>query len=1063
MKAEDLLLAPELEPGEVQEFLESYGFKDPAATDRNLQLMAEDLNQRFLLTRVVDGLLRAASDSPDPDAAINHFERLLANMTHAANFLGFLADTPEALEAAIAVCGSSPFAAEILIRNPEYFYWVLDQLDAPWIKTSEAYLKEARQAVAKFEDSVQKLHALARFKRREMLRISARDILRLSSVAATINELSSLADTIIQIVYEVCQERLVARFGVPQMRDASGKAIPARFAVLGMGKLGSQELNYSSDIDLIYCYDGERGATVAASELETGGSAAPGDISSRDQRGIPNSEFYKKLAQSITQELSNLTEEGYFYRVDLRLRPEGSAGSIAGSLSAYRNYYFTQGETFERLALIKARPAGGCRELGDEFCDSLKPFVYRKFLDFAALEEIQEIKDRIETKLSGRRRQAVDVKLSAGGIREIEFFVQAFQLIYGSRIPALQVRGTLPALDLLLKHKFVTSVEHRQLREAYLFLRDLEHKLQMVFHLQTHSLPENPDELYKCARRMGFRASTAAATIESFLTAFRSHSSNVSRIFQQLIGLRRESGAGHLREAALVLTSNLPEADAFALLSPVGFQDLKSAYHQITLLRDAPSFSHSPSKMRNLLANLIGPLLAELRGAADPDAGLSYFERFTTELGERNGLFLMLNESPEVLERLIRILSSSQFLAESICRKPEFLDLVNRTETLERGILLQEYRTVLTKILEESGSWELQLNALREFQKTELFRIALSDVLDQMPTMKVGSQLATLAEACLGAAFEMACQRMESEYGRGFVEGFREHFAILALGKFGGADFSYGSDLDLVFFYAADKTQDSAEVQLRAVRLVGLIDEILSISRGQGALYKIDPRLRPDGKKGELVVAVDKYQGYLSQRAEPWERLALIRRRFVMAGRRVGSRLRKMIDEFVFRPGLSLEVLQGLLHIRQRMELETGREREENCFHLKVGRGGLADVEFAAQLLQMKHGIQQSRLRVGGTLLALRRARNLDLLAEPHFRILHDGYVFLRQVENRVKLFRSGSSAKLPRTAESLERAARLLRKRGETLNAADLESRILATTASIRETFEMVSQQLGR
>ena len=400
-------------------------------------------------------------------------------------------------------------------------------MGAPWIKSSSAYLQEAQQAREPFEDGEQQLRALGRFKRREILRIGSRDILRAANVLGTMAELSSLADAVLQSIYSICFQNLAGKHGIPCFLDASGALRRARFTILAMGKLGGCELNYSSDIDLIFIYDGENGNTASAESLLE--SIQPGDPertpaisaipepSTEDLKSISNTEFFTKLAQAITHELSSMTEEGYFYRVDLRLRPEGSAGPVASSFTACKNYYSSWGETFERMALIKARPAAGSIELGEEFCQAFNSFVYRKFLDFAALEEIQEIKTRIESKLAGKNKRVRHVKLGAGGIREIEFFVQALQLIYGGRNPQLQERSTVKALSLLQENQFISVDESAALLDAYCFLRDLEHKLQMVNELQAHELPEDEEELYKCARRMGFLAKSRAETIKTFL------------------------------------------------------------------------------------------------------------------------------------------------------------------------------------------------------------------------------------------------------------------------------------------------------------------------------------------------------------------------------------------------------------------------------------------------------------------------------------------------------------------------------------------------------------------
>ena len=1068
MRPEDLLLAPELTPEQIDQFLSQYGFKDPQAADRNLQLMAEDLSIRETLARIIGQLLKGAQASPDPDAAFNNFERLLSVVTHQANFLGFLGDTPEALEALTLLCGTSPFSSEILVRNPEYFYWLLDQLGSTWTKSRDSYLQEARQASSRFLDPAQALHALARLKRREMLRIAARDILKISDVIGTVTELSNLADAILQLVYEICFARLVDRFGAPQFQDEHGKYHAARFTILGMGKLGGRELNYSSDIDLIYVFDGEQGATVSSETVERGqkGRTHPIAETGFPLGGISNPDFFKKLAQSITHELSNVTEEGYFYRVDLRLRPEGSAGSVASSLSACKNYYATWGETFERLALIKARPVAGSAELGQEFCEAFNPFVYRKFLDFAALEEIQEIKTRINSKLGSKQKQASHVKLGTGGIREIEFFVQALQLIYGGCHPDLQERSTVKALGKLLEHHFLSTNEHHELRQAYLFLRDLEHKLQMVFHFQTHELPTTPDELYKCARRLGIQGNSMSETLDQFSRTYQKHTTQVSRIFQNLIALKRDgASAGQLREASLALNKNLTENEAFAILSKHGFEDLKTAFHQIVLLRDAPSFAHSPSKMRNLLANLLPPLLLALQSSADPDAGLAYFEKFASTLGERESLYTLLNESSQVLKRLIRVLSSSHFLADFLCRRPEFFDSLIREDSLERRKKLSDLRDQLRLSRRDTTTFEASQSYLRSFQQIELFRIGTKDILGQLTRSQVGKQLAELAEVCLNAAFDIACQKLEAQFEPQFSEWAKDHFAILALGKLGGSDLSYNSDLDLICFYSVDDARESTETQHRFVRLIECLDEILSVSRGEGSIYKIDLRLRPEGKKGELVVALHRYQEYLESRVEDWERLALVRHRFVLGGRKIRARLKKLIEGVVYRPELGSSAVRDILRLRQRMEVELAKEAEDQRFHVKAGSGGLLDIEFATQLLQMKHGCQHPKLRVSNTLLALKKLQHLQLITEPQFRTLCQGYEFLRFLENRLRLASPYGAASFSRGPKTLGKLARLLNHRVEhrVASAQDLEHTYLRMTQNVRAAFQEIVTNLSR
>ncbi|MDE2665624.1 MAG: bifunctional [glutamate--ammonia ligase]-adenylyl-L-tyrosine phosphorylase/[glutamate--ammonia-ligase] adenylyltransferase [Acidobacteriota bacterium] len=1059
MKPEDLLLAPELSTEEVTEFLGRFGFSDPAAADRNLQLMAEDVTTRLALARMLGKLLEVVRETPDPDGALNHFERLLGVVSHPVNFLGFLGDTAEALEAVLLICGCSSYASEILIRDPETFYWLLNELGAPWPKSLASYRNEARQAISPGWADEDPLRALARFKRREMLRISARDILRVIDVGGTTTELSRLAESVIDCVYEICRARLVSRHGIPQTPDGRGGMREARFTVLGMGKLGGEELNYSSDIDLIYCYDGEEGQTGGGEAC----SKAP--LSNSPAKTISNREFFTKLARMITQALSESTVEGAFYRVDLRLRPEGSTGNVATSLNDYRNYYGSWGETFERLALIKARPVGGCRELGRIFCETFRPFTYRKFLDFASLEELQEIKNRINAKLGSTGKQERHVKLGEGGIREVEFFVQALQLIYGGRHPHLQQAQTVQALEALHRARFLNTREHRGLREAYEFLRDLEHKLQMVFHFQTHELPEKEEDLYKCARRMGIAGSTDAETVDRFRQTYARHTALVHGMFEDLVAWRRGGAAGvEIREAALVLHPGLAEQEAHRMLAARGFSDLRTAYHQITLLRDAPSFAHAPSRMRNLLANLMPRLLSELQSSPDPDAGLSAFESFADALGDRDSLYGLLNESPGVLARLLRLLASSRFLSDFLCRRPEFFDTLVRPEGLKRQKTLARFSTELASLLREAGNdWEKR-RCLRRYQQTEMFRIGMKDALGELSRDQVGKQMAGLAECCLLAAFDLACESLEDRFGPGFTGWAREQVAVLAMGKMGGADLSYHSDLDLVYFYADADAAASWESQRRCVRLVERLDEILSVSQGEGTIYHIDTRLRPMGSKGDLVTPATRYREYLATRAEAWERLALSRHRFILGGRRIRRQIGAMIDGFVYQPELRPEEVSQIAHLRGRMEVELGREAQQGRFHLKAGAGGLQDVEFATQLLQLKYGGEYPELRNPRTLTAMARMERRGLLGEDALHDLSEGYRFLRRLENRLRIAATDGVSTISRDPKHLRKLILLLGepKTPYCQSPEAFTDHYLATTRRVRRHYREIVAKLG-
>lgn len=500
LNLKDLLLAPKLTPGEVASLLSLYGFKDIERADANLQEMADDLRGRQILAGILEELLSCLSQSVDPDRALNFLERFSRAALNKINLFSYLEGSPRTIELLAKTFGASPFMAEILIRDPEYLYWVSD----PRVLHRERKRKEIERdlstALKNIRTHEKKLDILRIFKRKEILRIGIRDLLKLSGVEETVAALSVLAEVLIQNAYEVCEGFL--------RQNSTRRKTRAGFTILGMGKLGGGELNFSSDVDLIYLYGGDQENLAA--------------------------DYFKPLAQKITAALSEIADEGYVYRVDLLLRPEGNQGDIACSLKDFKQYYETRGKTWERMALIKAWPVAGDQALGKKFLSMARPFIYGSPLDSQALDEIKSIKERIDRKILSRDQTHRNVKLGFGGIREIEFIVQSLQLCSGGQASGLRERNTVKALRALLAHRLLSGKEHRSLSEAYLFLRDVENKLQMVYDFQTHALPADEQELRDCALRMGYRDADRETAAKKFLDDYRLHTTEVNRIFQSV-------------------------------------------------------------------------------------------------------------------------------------------------------------------------------------------------------------------------------------------------------------------------------------------------------------------------------------------------------------------------------------------------------------------------------------------------------------------------------------------------------------------------------------------------
>ena len=518
-----LLLSANLKPEEVSQILEPYGFQSPAKADANLQAMAGAPLERQALSQILRELLAAVGQSADPDQALNEWERYLQSGINRAQLFQFLAQAPRLLHYICTIFGNSPAMAQTLLRDPLLVYWLGEESTIARAPTQFHFSHLLNDSLSTFKTSELKFDALRRFVRREMLRIGVRDLLRQAGVIETVASLSDLASVVIQSAYKIIDHDLRKKHGTPIHRDRRGREKETGFVVLGMGKLGGGELNYSSDVDLIYLYESSEGKTRAT----------------KSQQSISNEAYFETLARELTGVLADATQEGSVFRVDLRLRPEGSLGPLARSIKEAQRYYESRGRGWERLAFIKAWPIAGEKRVGQIFLRGLRLFVHGANDDTPqqVLETIRSLKVQINSKMIRRGENDRHVKLGKGGIREIEFIVQALQLLHVQKFPQVMERNTLRALSSLTSINALPKGTAEQLRDSYVYLRDVEHKLQMENELQTHLIPLNMTEVAKCAVRLGYaKGPTPHDTARPFLNDYRRHSTNVHAIFQSIIG-----------------------------------------------------------------------------------------------------------------------------------------------------------------------------------------------------------------------------------------------------------------------------------------------------------------------------------------------------------------------------------------------------------------------------------------------------------------------------------------------------------------------------------------------
>ena len=528
-----LMLASGLDPAQVEAILHSYGIQRVKEADANLQAMAGEPHHRRQLAGILALLLDSVSRTADPDQALNHWERLLSNVTR-SSFLEYVRSSPRMLDLVCTIFGNSDSLAFTLIRDPMLIYWLAEQEVLSKPPTRAGMERALQRNLGQLSATELKLDVLRRFRRREMLRIGVRDLLKLADVPETTGALSDLASVLIDAAYRIVDADLRALYGTPMHRNRQGKLVETGFTVIGMGKLGGHELNYSSDVDLLYIYASHDGETRVAPNSRNRTAA-------KQPTSISNEEYFEILARQLTKVLSEQTHEGYVFRVDLRLRAEGSVGQLARSLDDYAKYYRTRGQVWERLALLKAWPVAGSMEVGKAFLRMVKPFIFGSIADkpdlgraLAIVRDVRGVKDMIDAKMADRGHERRNVKLGTGGIREIEFLVQTVQVLAGKRVPALLDRSTLGALERFVRRKLIAAKDRDDLTAAYVFLRDVEHKLQMVHDLQTHALPETDEELERCAIRAGYDATDRRNGAEQFLADHEHHTGIVNRIFRSL-------------------------------------------------------------------------------------------------------------------------------------------------------------------------------------------------------------------------------------------------------------------------------------------------------------------------------------------------------------------------------------------------------------------------------------------------------------------------------------------------------------------------------------------------
>lgn len=926
--------------------------------------------------------------SPSPALAETHLQRLIeASDSNSLNKVA-AADKPRLF----GLLGSSAFLSDVLIREGKQWPGLFSRQIKTSKKAPAEHLRELEPAIrtsASFDDFCA---ALRRHKQREYLRIGARDLLPDVTMEETVRELTALASASVDAAYRFCRAEAEKDYG---QLDLPGTNKPNRFVILGMGKLGGGELNFSSDIDVIYLYEEDEGETAGGSRGKTG----------------PR-EFFSAIGQKIIHAMGDVTEEGFVFRIDLRLRPLGANGPLVQSVDSAMTYYESWGQCWERAALIKARPVAGDIELGSAFMKDIEPFIYRRYLDYTTVDELRHMKMRIENELLSGDDKERNLKLGYGGIREIEFFTQALQLVNGGYQPSVRGPSTLPALIELARNNLISASERDKLTEAYRFLRQAEHKVQIVQEAHAHSIPDGKEEEQAYARRLGYTRTGKLSERELFWRDHARTTKTVREIFDRLFyGARKEIESDGASEVG-VLWNDLDQKDLILKeLEQAGFAEPTQAYENLLAVRDGEVYA-PPSPKRLKVMRTLGPaLMTEIAASGAPDQALLNLSKFSHRIGGRTGFLTLLAENPKTMRLLITLFADSQFLTDLFLNRPELIDTLirvdlTRIEKTKEGMIAE-----LSAAVRDADDIEAKLNALRRYKSEEFVRIGLHDLGGAIELVPALHQLSDLAEACVHTALHLTLE--ELQYKHGSVADGR--FAIIGGGKLGAREIDYNSDLDLVFIYEASEEAESAggtQGKLPAheffVRVGQKLLTYLSSPTEEGIAYKIDMQLRPSGKAGPVVCSLEAYRDYHKNGAQLWERQALIKTRFVAGDTTLGKQVDEFIESLAYGSALPKGGAEEIHHLRMRMERELADE-DESRFNLKKGRGGLVDIEFLTQMLQLAHGQRVAELHQRATLDALLALQNNKIITKADYLLLSDGYLFLRRLDHRLRIERDRS------------------------------------------------------
>jgi glutamate-ammonia-ligase adenylyltransferase len=995
-------------PDAAADWLRTWGIENVERAHANLIGLAKAGITLDLLVVVCEQLEQTLPKLSDPDMALNNLERFVVATRNPLSLGGLFERDREALPTLLQIFSNSQYLSDWLIRDPESYDLLRLTEGQPVVR--EILTREVCSEAAAVPDERHVLALLRRYKHRETLRIAYGDIVRRQPLEVVTRQISYLADASAEAALQTARRTLEAKRGVPRLADGRR----GRFAVIALGKLGGCELNYSSDVDFVFISDGE--------------GKTDGD------RPLSNQEFFDRLARGIVKLLTDQTELGVAYRVDLRLRPEGEQGPAVVSIDNALRYYDLYGRTWERQAYVKARTVAGDLDLGEQFLSQLQPWIYRRYLSRADIAGIKALKRRIEQRAFREGGDTRNVKTGHGGIRDIEFVIQFLQLLNGGDLPKLRTGNTLEAIAALEQEGCLTWQERSLLEENYSFLRRLEHRLQIMFDLQTHTLPESDAELRRVAIRMGYTDKPPGAALAQFKADFRSKTELNRKILDHLLHDAFGDDEVLEPETELVFDPEPSDETIKSVFSKYRFRDVRDAYTNLMALGTEKIPFLSTRRCRHFLASIAPKLLKAIAATPDPDATLVSLSKVSDSLGGKGVLWELFSFNPPSLKLYVQLCASSPYLSGILTSNPGMLDELMDSLVLNK-LPTQEWLTAtLTELCR--GAQDIE-PILHSFKNSQHLRVGVRDILGKEDIQAAHRALSDIAEVCLDEIIRREYIRLVEKHGEPTVgsengdTGKRSDFVLLALGKLGGREPNYHSDLDVVFLYTGEGSTRALRPSQRnnittnqhffgqlGQRIIKVVTQLGPFGR----LYEMDVRLRPTGRSGTLAVSLEEFVKYFDEgQGQLWERQALCKARPISgsaeAQQRVMTAVRHCIVALGWNPGHAREIRA----MRQRLE-ETASTR-----NLKRGPGGTVDIEFAVQVLQLRHAAETPEVLVPGTLNAIAALHHASYLSEADAIYWSRSYRFLRSIESGLRLMNTSARHDLPEAPAEMGKLAFLL------------------------------------